>query len=584
MPDRIPRNPFKFGLFASRPYLKWALPALFFALLATGLDRFHVVILRNLTNSLTNNPADFSAIWFWALLFPAVHFIGRSLWRSSGFAGMRWFTSFRSYAYQSLYNYLTLHSKDYFNNRFAGALSSKVSNAVEGSRSLFERLLWEFIPIAIGLFSYAVISFMENIILGGILLIWSLIFLSLNFYLALKMKSYSVRFAKSMSVLRGKIVDSLSNISLVHENAFVGGERQYIKKYVDKQTEASLSQWRFSEWVLVINGFMISLFMLLMIASSVYLFQNGLVSIGVIVMVIAMVVDLSQGLFAIGQQIKQAARDYGETKEGLEEILSEHTITDAPGVINFNILKGEISIESVDFDYDNSTVFKNFSLTIPAGQKVGLVGKSGAGKTTFVSLLLRHFEVVNGDIKIDGESISKISLDSLRRGVAFVPQDTSLFHRTISENIGYSNPEATIDDIKNAAKLAEAHDFIMNLPSGYETLVGERGVKLSGGQRQRVAIARAFLKNSPILILDEATSSLDSASEHAIQISLNQLMKNKTVIAIAHRLSTLKKMDRIIFIDQGKIAEDGTPEELLKKPNGLFKKIWDHQVKGFIVE
>jgi len=584
MPDRIPRNPFKFGLFASRPYLKWALPALLFALLATGLDRFHVVILRNLTNSLTENPADFSAIWFWALLFPFVHFIGRSLWRSSGFAGMRWFTGFRSYAYQSLYNYLTLHSKDYFNSRFAGALSSKVSNAVEGSRSLFERLLWEFIPIAIGLFGYAVISFMENILLGGILLIWSLIFLSLNFYLALKMKSYSVRFAKSMSILRGKIVDSLSNISLVHENAFVGGERQYIKKYVDKQTEASLSQWRFSEWVLVINGFMISLFMLLMIASSVYLFQNGLVSIGVIVMVIAMVVDLSQGLFAIGQQIKQAARDYGETKEGLEEILSEHAITDAPDIIDFNIHKGEISIESVDFDYENSTVFKNFSLTIAAGQKVGLVGKSGAGKTTFVSLLLRHFEVVNGDIKIDGQSISKISLDSLRRGIAFVPQDTSLFHRTISENIGYSNPVATIDDIKNAAKLAEAHDFIMKLPSGYETLVGERGVKLSGGQRQRIAIARAFLKNSPILILDEATSSLDSASEHAIQISLNQLMKNKTVIAIAHRLSTLKKMDRIILIDQGKIAEDGTPEELLKKPNGLFKKIWDHQVKGFIVE
>ena len=584
MLNKIPKNPFKFGLFASKPYLKWAIPALIFAFLATALDRYHVIILRNLTDSLTKDPLDFNAIWFWALVLPTVHFIGRSLWRSSGFTGMRWFTNFRSYSYQSLYNYLTLHSKDYFNNRFAGALSSKVSNAVEGSRGLFERLLWEFIPIIIGLFGYAVIAFVENILLGSILILWSLIFLSLNFFLALKMKSYSERFAKSMSILRGKIVDSLSNISLVHENAFVGGERQYIKKYVDKQSEASLSQWWFSEWVLVINGFMISIFMLMMIVSSVYLFQNGLVSIGVIVMVIAMVVDLSQGLFAIGQQIKQAARDYGEAKEGLEEILNTHAITDAPEAVDFNIEKGQILIESIDFDYDNSIVFKNFSLTIPAGQKVGLVGKSGAGKTTFVSLLLRHFEVTNGDIKIDGKSISQISLDSLRRGVAFVPQDTSLFHRTISENIGYSNSEATSGNIKKAAKLAQAHDFIMKLPNGYDTLVGERGVKLSGGQRQRVAIARAFLKNSPILILDEATSSLDSASEHAIQISLNQLMKNKTVIAIAHRLSTLKKMDRIILIDQGKIAEDGTPEQLLKKPNGLFKQIWEHQVKGFIVE
>lgn len=496
---------------------------------------------------------------------------------------MKWFTSFRTYGYQVLYDYLTLHSKDYFNSRFAGAIANKISNAVEGSRSLSERMLWQFIPLVTALIIYIVITFQTNFLLGAVLSGWSLLFISINAYFAGKMRVRSYRFAKSMSVLRGKLVDSLSNISLVQENAFITGERQYIKKYIDKQSSASLSQWWLSEWVLVINGALISLFMALMIGSSVYLLQYGLVSIGVIVMVIAIVTDLSQSLFNIGQEIKESARNYGETKEGLDEIISEHIITDSPTAKNHKLTKGNIQLNSITFNYENTQVFKDFTLNIPAGQKVGFVGRSGAGKTTFVSLLLRHFDVSSGSILIDGHDISETTLESLRKAIAFVPQDTSLFHRTIKENIGYSKPDATEEEIIKAAKSAQADEFIKKLPDGYETLVGERGVKLSGGQRQRIAIARAFLKDAPILILDEATSSLDSHSEHAIQESLDKLMNDRTVIAIAHRLSTLKKMDRIIFIENGKIVEDGSPEKLLKKPNGLFKKMWDHQVKGFIV-
>lgn len=584
MSDKIPKNPFKFGLFTTKPFLKWAILALIFVCLATAADRFLAIVLRNLTDALAKDPLDFKTIFFWALAFPALHFLGRNLWRSSGFTGMRWFTYFRSYGYQTLYEYLTLHSKDFFNNKFAGALANKISNAVEGTRGLLERSLWQFIPLIVGLIIYDIIAFQTSILLGAILGGWSLVFVGVNTYFAKKMRSRSYKFAKSMSTLRGKLVDSLSNISLVHENAFVGGERLYIKSYIDKQSDASLSQWWFSEWVLVTNGTLISLFMALMVGSSVYLLQNNLITIGVVIMVIYMVSDLSQGLFTIGQEIKESARNYGEAGEGLDEILSEHVIVDAENAVNFNFQKGHISFNSITFNYENSQVFKDFSLDIPAGQKVGLVGKSGAGKTTFVSLILRHFEVNSGDIKIDGQSISEVTLESLRKAIAFVPQDTSLFHRTIKENIGYSKSDATDDQIIKASKLAQADEFIKKLPQGYETLVGERGVKLSGGQRQRVAIARAFLKNAPILILDEATSSLDSHSEHAIQESLDRLMKNRTVIAIAHRLSTLKKMDRIIFIENGKIVEDGAPENLLKIKDGLFKKMWDHQVKGFIVE
>lgn len=551
-------------------------------LLGSAADRFLVVFLRNLTDSLSSSQVNIQSVLTWAIAYPALYFIGRIFWRSSGFTGMRWFTGLRTTGYQALYDYLTLHSKDYFNNRFAGALANKISNAVEGSRTLFEKTLWQFYPLIIGLIIYTIISFQTNILLGSILLIWSVTFLVINFWLSVKLQAYSYKFAKSMSVLKGKLVDSLSNISLVHENAYVGGERQYIKKYIDKQAHDSLATWQFSEWILVLNGFLIFIFLCLMIGASIYLFQTGIVTVGVVVMVIVMVIDLGDQLFFLGQEIKDAAQRYGESSEGLEEILSEHFIIDAANATTPILSKGHILMDGVDFNYENTKVFKNFSIDIPSGQKVGLVGKSGAGKTTFVSLLLRHFEVSNGAIKIDNHDISKITLESLRKAVAFVPQDTSLFHRTIAENIGYSKPGSSEKEIETAAKLAQADSFIKKLPQGYETLVGERGVKLSGGQRQRVAIARAFLKNAPILILDEATSSLDSHSEHAIQESLEKLMKNRTVIAIAHRLSTLKKMDRIVFIEDGKIAEDGSPEELLKKEDGLFKKMWDHQVKGFI--
>jgi ATP-binding cassette subfamily B protein len=336
--------------------------------------------------------------------------------------------------------------------------------------------------------------------------------------------------------------------------------------------------------MLFANNILIFIFMLLMIGTSVYLFQQHVVSIGVIVMIIAIVGDLTGQLFFIGMEIKNTTKYYGEAQEGLEEILQEHLIVDAANAKPVVFAKGAITIDSIDFEYENTKVFKDFSVAIPAGQKIGFVGRSGAGKTTLASLLLRHFEPQKGEIKIDGQNILDATLESLRRAIAFVPQDTSLFHRTILENIKYSSPEALDSEIKHAAKLAQADKFIEQLPEGYNTTVGERGVKLSGGQRQRIAIARAFLKKAPILILDEATSSLDSESEQAIQDSLEKLMKGKTVIAIAHRLSTLKKMNRIVIIENGKIVEDGLPEDLLKKANGIFKNMWDHQVKGFLVD
>jgi ATP-binding cassette subfamily B protein len=584
MSQNIPKDPIKFGIYISQFHKRFVIPALLFVFLATTLDRFSVVIYKNVTDAIITSPQSTQLIWQWVLIYPLLLLAASISWRASGFFGMHWFINLRETAYQTLYEYLALHSKDYFNNRFAGSLTNKISHAVYGTESIFEKTLWQFIPLFTGLFLYISFTWASDYRLGGIMAIWAIIFLSINIFLAKKLQPLSLQEATSLSTLKGRVVDSLSNISLVHEYAHVNGERNYIRKFISKNKTKGLRHWQFSEGILAINNFLIFLFITSMLTTAVLLYEQHLITVGVIIMIVTIVSNVSSQFLFISQEIRNTATFHGEAKEGLEEILETHTISDTPTAKKIQTLDGTIHMDALYFQYDNKNIFEDFSLTIPTGQKVGIVGKSGAGKTTLVSLILRHFDVQKGAITIGGHNILDITLESLRRNIAFVPQDTSMFHRTIKENISYSNANASDEEIYQAASFSQASEFINSLPKGYDTLVGERGLKLSGGQRQRIAIARAFLKNAPIVILDEATSSLDSQSEHAIQQSIEQLMEHRTVIAIAHRLSTLKKMDRIIVIDQGKILEDGTPEELLTNDHGLFKKLWDHQINGFIID
>jgi ATP-binding cassette, subfamily B, bacterial len=584
MKEKISKHPIRFILFASKPHKRWVVAALACVFVANLLSRLNVVVFSNLTNAAAAQHVDINSLWFWTIIFPIVFFISQCVWRLSGFTGMIWISRMRATVYRELYNYLSLHNKDYFNSRFAGSLTNKISNAVDGSDNIIGITLWDFIPLIMTIFWYAIFAGSNDWRLGAIITVWAILFLSINFWFVTKLQKRFYTSAQALSALKGRLVDSLSNISLVQEYAHLTGEKKYIDKYVKKQYQTGLRSWYVSEWVLVANGTFIALFAFVMIAVTVYLFQQHAVSIGVIVMAVTIIGDLANQFFFIGQEMANATKYYGQIKEGLEEILLEHTIVNKPDAKPLELSKKLIAFNNVFFNYDNTKVFQNFSLVIEDGQKIGLVGRSGAGKSTFVSLLLRHFDIDKGSITIDGQDTSLVTLESLRRAIAYVPQDTSLFHRTIRENISYGSPNATFEEIKSAAKLAQADAFVEKLPQKYETLVGERGVKLSGGQRQRIAIARAFLKNAPILILDEATSSLDSQSEHAIQQSLEKLMEGRTVIAIAHRLSTLKKMNRIIVIDGGKIVEDGAPKELLEKQTGVFKKLWNHQIKGFIVD
>jgi len=308
-----------------------------------------------------------------------------------------------------------------------------------------------------------------------------------------------------------------------------------------------------------------------------------LITIGFFVLLQVYIIGLIDQLWGFTRVVRSAYQAYADAKEMVEIMLLPHEIKDKVKAIELITDKGEIEFKKLTFSFNQTrSVLKDVDLIIKSGEKVALIGPSGAGKTTFVKLLLRLYSPTSGKILIDGEDISEITQESLRKNVSMVPQDPILFHRTLAENIAYGKRDATREEIKKAATLAHCDEFIKNLSQGLETYVGERGIKLSGGERQRVAIARAILKNAPILILDEATSSLDSYSELLIQDALNNLMADKTTIVIAHRLSTIQKMDRIIVVDGGKIIEQGSHSELLAKEDSLYKKLWTLQAGGFL--
>lgn len=314
----------------------------------------------------------------------------------------------------------------------------------------------------------------------------------------------------------------------------------------------------------------------------IHLYSKGLVSIGDFALILGLSMEVGHMMWYTMYQVDQFNQALGKARQSLNALMIPHDIKDKNKASELAVSRGYIEFSKVKFHYHGTySLFQNKSVTIEAGQKVGLVGYSGSGKSTFVNLILRLYDVVEGQILIDGQDISEVTQESLRRAIAMIPQDPTLFHRSLMDNIRYGKLGTCDEEIISASQKAHAHEFISLLSGGYETLVGERGVKLSGGQRQRIAIARAILKNAPILILDEATSQLDSITEANIQESLWELMQRKTTLVIAHRLSTLLHMDRILVFDKGHIIEDGSHSELLML-GGLYKTLWDAQVGGFL--
>lgn len=575
-------NPLKFFLFASKPHWRMAVLASIFVIAASTLRALIPYIYKVIVDTAAViTPESSGVLWSTAIIYILITLGGNLLWRASGFTGMFWGTGVRATAREALSSYVTLHSHQYFTDRFAGSLSSKIKQAADSFRDFVEVYLWQFLSFAVSLIASFVVVFFANPILGFVLMGLFIIVTPLNVYLARKRVPISSATQTSETALTGATVDMLANMTSVHEYARRNFEIDRLRDFITIRRLTGLRNWRFGEWTLVGNNLVQSLFTGAMLLIAIYFFIEQTITAGDIVLFLSMIVLIEDQLTFIGSQFNSFAENWGTAVESLSEILDTHDVADHTDAQPLVVSKGELAFDAVSFSYGGAAIFSGLSFVVPAGQRVGIVGRSGAGKSTLMKLILRHYDVTDGHIRIDGSDIATVTKESVRSAVAVVPQEPGLFHRTIGENIAYGRPTATQEEIIEAAKLAQAHQFIAALPQGYDTLVGERGVKLSGGQRQRIAIARALLKNSKILLLDEATSALDSESEVAVQQALLALMESRTVIAIAHRLSTLRAMDRLIIFDDGKILEDGTHDELLAR-GGLYADLWNHQAGGFL--
>lgn len=494
---------------------------------------------------------------------------------------LRFFPAIREDMTNSMYQYLSQHSHHYFQNNFAGTLSNKISDMTNGAVAVFTIADDAFAQM-LGLLVAMVMMFIVHPVFAYIFSIWAVSFIMISLYFSKTVKVLSDDASRSGSELVGKIVDSIGNmmnIRIFSRNSF---EEQQIAQSVKVSEDKSRHTQSYILKMRIVLDITVIVFMSSMMLGLIIMYRRSVVTPGDFAFIISLSTSMFLNLWWVTSQFVQFAQELGKCSQALTIITPPHEIADIKNAPPLQAVNGKIEFNQVTFHYNKKdNLFDHKTLVIGAGEKVGLVGFSGAGKSTFANLILRFFDVESGAIKIDGQDISKVTQESLRENISMIPQDTSLFHRSLMENIRYGRLDATDEEVVEASKRAYCHEFIHLLPEGYQSLVGERGIKLSGGQRQRIAIARAILKNAPILILDEATSALDSVTEKKIQQSLESLMEGCTTIVIAHRLSTLSQMDRILVFDKGRIIEDGTHDQLIDA-EGHYAQMWGMQAGGFL--
>jgi ATP-binding cassette, subfamily B, bacterial len=541
-------------------------------------------LLRLIIDTLTHYDMDRSAALEslkWLLV------AGICLWvfvefcfRCRDFLRARAFPELEANIRMAMFDHIQHHSPKYFNEHFAGSLANKISDMTTQVTSMLLDLMI-FIPAVAS--SILILLFFSEIhpLFAVILAVWIVLHFTICFLFTSKCVKYSNIHGETRSTLAGKIVDSFTNNFAVNLFSRFQFEKWHIERYqkIEKEKNYQAQYYvalmllslsiLFLVGIITLNGFLI-----------LFWIQNKITT-GEVIQVFNTTFNVVMILWIAGDLLPQFFKSIGIASQALSVMHDPQDVIDPPQTPPLVVTKGEIIFENVSFHYGEKKLFDNKDVHIKGGEKVGLVGYSGAGKSTFVNLILRFYPIEKGRILIDGQNIAHITLDSLHKQIALIPQDPLLFHRTLEDNIQYGNIQASKEEIIQAAKMAHCDEFIKKFPHGYESLVGERGTKLSGGERQRIAIARAMLAASPILILDEATSSLDSVTENFIQESLERLMQNRTTIVIAHRLSTLAKMDRILVFDQGKVVEEGSHNELLTK-RGHYAHMWQMQVGGFL--
>lgn len=483
------------------------------------------------------------------------------------------------------------HSYHFFSSNFSGSLVAKIRRYLRAFEEIYDQIIFTIWMKGLGLvFAFAVLTYFSPM-LGIIFLIWFTLFVAISIpFIRIKIKK-DILTAEADSRVTARLSDVITNI--LNVKIFSASEKEILSfaETTADEEKKRRDAWYFQNLQFLFQGLFIGIFEFVGMFSVIYLWINGMVSAGTIILMQIYIIAAFNITWTLGRNFTRIMRSLAEAKEMIEIFEEPLEVRDPIQPEKCLISNGKIEIKNISFYYNKKVdekstrnpVFKNFSLNVEPGEKVGLVGPSGAGKSTITKIILRFADIESGEVLIDGQNISSITQDDLRTKIAYVPQEPILFHRTLKENISYSKTDATEEEIQESAKKSHADEFINKFPKGYNTYVGERGVKLSGGERQRVAIARAMLKDAPILILDEATSSLDSISEKYIQDAFDKLMKNRTTIVIAHRLSTIQKMDRIVVMENGEIVEQGKHKELLSK-NGLYYRLWKQQSHGFVGE
>lgn len=581
-------SPFRFTLQFARHFLGWYLLIVTLQIISSACGVTVSLALGQVVGVLSHGfegPRDLSTVWPALGLFVALNLGELVFGRIAGFCRVHVAPLQRTRVTAHLFAYLQHHSQRYIGSNFAGSLANRISETAMGVNMTLWALIFDVLPVLVTMAVAVVILSTASPMLALFTLVWSLAFVLCSYWLARRSQPYSRSFSAARSETTGRVVDAVSNLTAVRLFARIGFERDHLQQFLAREVGAARRAFGFNEKIVL---FQLSASLLLkvgLLGFALWLWQQGTISVAEFVMS----TTLSFVVIAEARNLSRRFLDlfeyFGNIENGVRTIVVPHEIVDTEQAHPIKIAAGSIEIRNLTFGYQpDQMLFRSLNLYIPAGQRVGLVGYSGSGKSSLLNLLLRQYDPQQGEISIDGVDIRKFTQQSLHSQIGLIPQEPGLFHRSLLDNIRYGDPQASESEVESAARQAHAHDFIEKMDGRYHSLVGERGVRLSGGQRQRIAIARIIIKNAPILIMDEATASLDSVTEQAIQTTLTDVMRDKTVIVVAHRLSTVAQLDRILFFDNGQIIEDGSHDDLIARPDGAYRRLWEHQVGGVFMD
>lgn len=564
-----------------RPY-KWHYAVMIFVPIITSFYDFaNNYAIKMVVDAFSSTEIITYTSLFWPIfIFISAQILLDVLWRTTDIAEWKAEPYVRQSILLEVYEHVQRNPYHFFQNTQTGSITSKIKGILDGYDSFWAAMHHDFVPkVANAVILTALLSIV-NMKISAFVALWAICFTAIMYWLSTIMHTLSFAHAKTRHTIFGLIADNVSNILTIFSFSARKIELNRLNQEVKHNfIPTQIKVYKFNFFSHIIAAILYWIMLISLFLFMIHLRKTNQATSGDLVFVMGLVFKISSDLWQIIHRMQDFMKNMGDLKSSFELLKAPQEPSEQENSERLVVTRPSIEFNNINFAYETGKpLFSGLNLTIKPGEKVGLVGLSGAGKSTLISLLLKYFKIDDGQILIDNQNISHYSGDAIRKHISIIPQDILLFHRSLLDNIRYGNPEAQDDEVIAAAKVSNIHDYIVSLPEKYNTLVGERGVKLSGGQRQRIAIARAILKNAPILVLDEATSSLDTETERLIQESLNKILDNTntTVIAIAHRLSTLKHMDRIIVLEQGKIIEEGT-HTLLLQYDSTYKKLWESQ-------